>query len=695
MPRPFYRPPAGLLAISLFIGNSTAIAHGDGEDLYFSELPVVASVSRLPQRLDDAPTSVTVVDRDMIKASGARDLNDIFRLVPGFQTYPNNTDTARVSYHGLTDEDFSPRVQVLIDGRSQYSPLFRSGVNWAVLPVAIEDIERIEVVRGSNTASYGSNAFLGVINIITVDPALVRGSSLAINSGNQGVRDYTLRSGGKIAEAGNFRFTYQQKNDTGLADRGNWTDANHSNLLDLRGDLQLTTRDVLQFSASRIYTAMPDPKGRYAQMYAGPSDPQNPMRNLAQSSTQLQASWRRALSAGSDFQLRYAYTEDWAAGQASMSDGTYLYTTNNVTNGYVDGRGYRHDIEAQHNFRPFTDGQLVWGAGWRVDTTQALPTSLLDSSIQRKVGRLFGNLEWKPTHWFTGNLGASSEHDTFAGEHTSPRLSANFHLSPQNTLRLAYALAYRSGSAVDYRGNAQQIPYALVDGTPLTPAQIAANTKQIYIANPNLSAEKLTSWELGYLGDWKDWRMSLDVRLFREFIPNRTLIVFTAPDQTIAAQSVHIDGLEYSWKWHPYEPTRIMLNQAFTHSQAEFLPSALAGPLKTYSDSSLTNLRQMAEQAAPRHSTAMLLMQKLPYGFELSTAAYWVSEMKWTRNSSVYPYRRVDARLGYPFRWGSQGGELALTVQSLNGAHGEFKANGSITDRIVDRRTWLSARFDF
>src|SRR5574343_2060077 len=114
------------------------------EDIYFSDLPMVASVSRLPQRLADAPTAVTVLDRAVIRASGARDLNDVFRLVPGFQTYPNNTDAARVTYHGLSDEEFSPRVQVLVDGRSMHSPLFRSGVNWATVPVALEDIVRIE-----------------------------------------------------------------------------------------------------------------------------------------------------------------------------------------------------------------------------------------------------------------------------------------------------------------------------------------------------------------------------------------------------------------------------------------------------------------------------------------------------------------------------------------------------------------------
>lgn len=685
------------LAFYLSLAAASASLHAENgdENIYFSDLPVVASVSRLPQQLSDAPASVTVLDRELIKATGARDLNEVFRLVPGFQTYPNNTDSARVSYHGLTDEDFSPRVQVLIDGRSQYSPLFRSGVNWAVLPIAVEDIERIEVVRGTNTVSYGSNAFLGVINIITVDPSLVRGVSVSTNLGSQGVRDLTLRTGGRLGEAGNFRLTYQQKRDNGLADQGNWSDHGRSRLVDLRGDLQLSAIDVLQFSASRILSVMADPKGRFAQMSAGPSDPQNPMRDLTQVSSQVQAIWRRVLQADADFQLRYAYTEDSAAGQASMSDGRYRYTTNNVTNGLVDGRGYRHEVEALHNFVPFPAARLVWGGGWRADTTQAAATSLLDSSIQRNVGRLFGNLEWKPAHWLTANLGASSEHDSLAGNHTSPRFSANFHLDPQNTLRLAYAKAYRNGSVVDYRGDARQIPYATANGSPLTATQIAANTRQIYVANPALEAEQLESWELGYLGDWKDLGMSLDVRLFREHIPNRTLVVFNAPDQTVAAQQVHITGGEYSWKWQPFAPTRIMLSQALVRTRAEFLASALAGPLKNYGTSSLSNLSQLAEQAAPTHSTSLLWLQKLPYGLELSTAAYHVGQMKWTRNSSVFPYTRLDARLGYPFRWGSQSGELALTVQSLNGAHGEFKANGSVTDRIVDRRSWISARFDF
>lgn len=265
---------AGYLLFSLLCSNALA-----EDQLFFAELPVVASVSRLPQRQADAPASVTVIDREMLRASGVRSLNDIFRLVPGFQTFAHSDTTARVNYHGVTDDnDFSPRVQVLVDGRSLHSPLFRGGVNWALIPVAIEDIERIEVVRGSNSVSYGTNAFLGVINIITVDPTLVNGASVSVSAGSQGVRDVTLRGGGRIGE-GNFRVTYQEDSDNGLDDSYDWEDSYRVRRLDARVDYQLGMRDALEFNLGKV-------EGRFTRGrldFDNPPtyfDPGDPIRHL-------------------------------------------------------------------------------------------------------------------------------------------------------------------------------------------------------------------------------------------------------------------------------------------------------------------------------------------------------------------------------------------------------------------------------
>ncbi|MEN9481142.1 MAG: hypothetical protein RLZZ298_2537 [Pseudomonadota bacterium] len=708
------------IASTLIVANSQAA----DEDIFFSELPVVASVSRLPQRLADAPTAVTVIDREIIKASGARDLNDVFRLVPGFQTYPNNTDAARVTYHGLSDEDFSPRVQVLIDGRSQYSPLFRNGVNWATLPVALEDIERIEVIRGSNSAAYGSNAFLGVINIITVDPALVRGFSVSTNYGNQGVRDYTLRTGGKLGEAGDFRFTYQQKGDAGLTNQFDWIDSFSSKLLDFRADFTLTDRDTLQFNAAHVEAITQ--QGRLAKSgttLTGGSDPGNPIHDFSQSNSYLQLQWRRALGADEDFQLRYSYAQDWGSERHTELK-TNINWKNQTNLLYaIDGFGdkaTRHEIEAVHTFKPFAQTRLAWGAGYRWDALQTEEYSWDGSTLNRRVGRLFGNVEWKPLTWFTGNAGASVENDSLAGWSISPRASGSFHLDAANTIRLGWSQAKRTSSTVDYIGDRRFSPYATSTGTAIPEGQVY---KRRYLGNKNLEEEKLTSIEIGYLGEWKELRSSLDIRIYQEKIPNRLMatehrLVDPAlidvkcfqvipssscsnddvrADSMTPVQKIRIEGIEYQWRWQPFEPTRLMVSQAFTRIYADYLSSAINDPNLTTLYKSANNqllIDQQTDRSAPRHSTSVLLMQKLPLGLEFSASGYWLDRMKWTRNSEVNGYSRVDVRLGYPFKFAGKRGEIAYTVQSLNGAHGEFKANGQPADRVVERRDWLTLRID-
>ena len=114
---------------------------------FLADIPIVLSVSRLPQRLDETPGAVTIIDRNMIRLSGARDVADLMRLVPGFQTSTSfETSAPLASYHGGFDS-YSNRIQVLVDGRSAYSPYFIGSTGPGLQTVALEDIERIEVLR--------------------------------------------------------------------------------------------------------------------------------------------------------------------------------------------------------------------------------------------------------------------------------------------------------------------------------------------------------------------------------------------------------------------------------------------------------------------------------------------------------------------------------------------------------------------
>lgn len=684
------------------------------DELLFAEVPVVATVSRLPQRLADAPTAVTVIDREMLRASGARDLNDVFRLVPGFQTFPHNTDSARVTYHGLTDEDFSPRVQVLVDGRSLYSPLFRNGINWALMPVAIEDIERIEVVRGSNAVSYGSNAFLGVINIITVDATLVRDFSVSVNHGGQGVRDLTLRGGAALGDAGSLRLTYQQRSDNGLTDRYDWRDFYDARLFSLRADLQPSTSDNLEISLGRAEAV--SQFGRL-DLATGVGKLDDPMRDYDQSSTHFQIQWRRALAAQEELRLRYALTEDWASdAHQETKPSTFKNHGANLpilmqVNAY-GGRSRTQELEVQHRLAPFANTRVVWGASARYDTLSAPDYLYGRGEVSRQVARVFSNLEIRPISWLTVNGGASYEHDSLGGDHLAPRMSANFHLTPENTIRLGYAKAYRTGSIVDYLGDRRYLPEATTGGTPIP---IGSIYRRRFLGDADLPTEKLETLEVGYLGEWKSLRMSLDVRAFHERIPNRLMTVtqsLAAPicnildidgsvscsgtvDRTLATQSVNIQGLEYQWRWQPFESTRLLLSQAFVHIQADFLPDLVL------SAQDRTKLDLLTRRSAPSHSTSMMWMQKLPWNLEFSASAYWLARTRWSQNTEAPAYQRIDARLAWPFRIGQQRGELAYTVQSLNGDHVEFKGwNGEDTGtllaaRIVERRDWISLRLDF
>ncbi|MFV5215788.1 TonB-dependent receptor plug domain-containing protein [Azonexus caeni] len=665
------------------------------DELFFAELPVVASVSRLPQRLADAPASVTVIDREMIRASGYRSLNDLFRLVPGFQTFAHSDVGARVNYHGITDDnDFSPRVQVLIDGRSLHSPLFRGGVNWALIPVALEDIERIEVVRGSNSVSYGTNAFLGVVNIVTIDPSLVRGVSVSASRGTQGVNDYSVRGGGKLGETGNFRLSYQQTSDDGLKGNYDWEDSYRNRRFDARFDYAVNLRDSLEFSLGKV-------EGRFLSgsldKVTRLSDPcDDPLRNRDESSTWMQARWLRALSETADFSLRYTFSED---------RGDNAYRIDPVTCGVVPypkvnesgDWGRRHEIEATHNFVPMAKTRLVWGASWRHDEMSSQTMMRGRGTEARQVWRAFANGEWKPSTWLTANLGASNEYDTLAGNHLSPRASIAFHLTPENTLRLGYTQAWRTASILAYRGN-----YVAVDGS-----------ETIFSGNSRLPAERLDSWEVAYLGNWRQWRMSLDVRHFRETVRDRLMAVRPAkdaPDSEQSIQDIRIAGYELQWRWQPLESTRLLINHASLRVNSEL--SGNGWVLVATEDSSFHGLaaikggggfepeyavyQRLAEGSAPRRSSSLMWMQKLPAGFDFSVMRYWVDAIKWTRNTDAEKYQRTDARLAYNFKFAGQRGELAYTAQSLEGRHAEQRKSGTKPNgRYVDQRHWITLRLDF
>jgi len=178
-------------------------------DVFFSDMPLVLTASRMAQSPLDAPVAVTIIDRQMIKASGFTEIHDLLRLVPGFLVADWPKGSPVVARHGLADA-YDRRIKVMIDGRTVNRPL-RGDTAWQDLPIRVEDIDRIEVVRGAHGAAYGVNAFDGVINIITRSPLTEDGFSLVSQVGQGGLVDVAFRGNGLTAAGIDWRLSASQR----------------------------------------------------------------------------------------------------------------------------------------------------------------------------------------------------------------------------------------------------------------------------------------------------------------------------------------------------------------------------------------------------------------------------------------------------------------------------------------------------
>ena len=165
------------------------------EDSILGEaLPTVLTAARLKQPKAEVPASVTVISAEQIKLWAVRTLPELMQFVPGmFVGHADNDNNTSVAYH-TSNPNIMRRLQVLIDGRSVYRSAIATVV-WDDIGLALEDIARIEVVRGPNASVYGANSYLGVINIQTKHPEDSQGVLVSWRKGNKGRQDVHFRHG--------------------------------------------------------------------------------------------------------------------------------------------------------------------------------------------------------------------------------------------------------------------------------------------------------------------------------------------------------------------------------------------------------------------------------------------------------------------------------------------------------------------
>src|ERR1700691_1981921 len=188
-----------LLSISSF-AQKQDLSQLSLEDLMNTE---VTSVSKKEQSLSRTASAIFVISSENIRRSGATNIPDLLRMVPGMDVAQINANTWAVSSRGLNG-CFSNELLVLLDGRNVYLPTF-GGVFWDVLDMPLEDIERIEVIRGPGGTIWGANAVNGVVNIITKKAADTHGGLIVGGGGTLDQGFATTQYGGTLGKDTDYR----------------------------------------------------------------------------------------------------------------------------------------------------------------------------------------------------------------------------------------------------------------------------------------------------------------------------------------------------------------------------------------------------------------------------------------------------------------------------------------------------------
>lgn len=673
-----------LFAFGIFCVPCLASAENRADDdanNYFDDFPVVLSASRLTQTVDEAPAAVTVIDRDLIVASGVRDLVDLFRLVPGMVVGQYKGHMPTLGFHGLADPYFR-QLQVLVDGVSVYSPVW-GGADWSELPISIEDIERIEVVRGPNAATFGANSFLGVVNIITRDPAVERGGKLIANVGENGIRDSMVRYAAGTDEV-RYRFTAGQRSDDGL---DSLPDSRRLNFFNFRGHYRLSSSDELRFQAAYL-------GGQQQQgVYRGPGHTDGArFAYIDLGSAQLR--WTHSVGADDELWIQVSHA------QRSHRE-TLPYTLNLLgTWNYPLDFGYRYqrnDVELQNTTRWADTLRGVWGLQVRQDQVQSETYFATDNWKHNELYRLFGNFEWRLwTDWIVAG-GIMVERNSFTGTSLSPSLALNYRFAPDHTLRTRVASARRTPTPFeqefDWRYelpaglrdllSGMPAPYSSYVNLPLT---VSLKTEK------DLDDERIRSTELSYLWHPAGKNLGFELHAFEHRLkdliaqyqyPYLTILGIVSPSQpskySLAGgfdnrNSAQIRGGSGLIRWRPWSGGLLYLTGSHTAINAQGPDAA------------------DIEASTPKHTVSLLLSQEFSEGWRCSTAYYRIGAMSTlSGGDALSATERVDVTLAKRFKLaGTSVMELSLTVRNANGGVPVFDK-----EDIDHRTSWLGIRIEY
>jgi len=465
------------------------------EDLWNMQ---VTSVSKRTQKVADAAAAIFVLTQEDIRRSGATSIPEALRLVPGLEVARIDQNKWAIGSRGFNGR-FDNKLLVLIDGRSVYTPLF-SGVYWNVQDVMLEDVDRIEVIRGPGATLWGANAVDGVINVITKKAKATQSAIVTAGAGTEERAAGGVRFGSKLGDNTYYR-AYTKYFDWGPSAypypsgmtahdgwdalrggfRADWTPAG-ANSLTVQGDIYRSRFDetLTVASLSAPYSNTFPNDGKY-------------------SGGNILGRWNHT-SEGSSMSLQMYYDN------TTITDHSLFGDHQNIL-----------DLDFQHGFHVGDSQQFVWGLGYRSirDKNDASFTVSLQPNqvtlnqfstfLQDEISLVDNRLQI--------TLGSKFERNEFTGFEIEPNARLLWNLTPNQSIWTAVSRAVRTPALTEegLRLNSAVIPPGtLANPTPL-PAVVAVFGSHRF--NSEFNSEDLLAYELGYRVQATK-NLSLDIATF-------------------------------------------------------------------------------------------------------------------------------------------------------------------------------------
>ena len=627
----------GVLALALpmtFAGRAQNAPSVDLSQMSLEDLMAitVTSVSKKEQTLSKTAAAVFVINQEDIRRSGAFSIPDVLRMAPGVDVEQIDANAWAISIRGFNFR-YSNKVLVLIDGRSVFTPSF-SGVFWEHLDMPLEDIERIEVIRGPGATVWGANAVNGVISIITKSSKETKGGLVTAGGGSQLHTLGQLQYGGNAGTSGNYR-VFAKYFDIGNSAAAKAPAADHwrRSHAGFRSDWEITNRDSLMVQGD---------------LFANQESASYRPGSLA---TPFDTFYQQGLdAAGGDILVRWNHA---ISGRSQTSLQAY-YDTYRRTEYGVPEVLRTFDLDFQHHLEAGDRNEIVWGLGYRAHNSGLSPGYDVAFSPPSRTDNLFSAFlqdEIRLSRAFSFIVGLKLEHNAYTGLETEPsaRLSWN-RPGSRHTIWAAASKAIRQPARSD---SDIEAPLATI---PLSP-----DTVQVLrlFGNPHVKAEEIRDYEVGYRSELTK-KLSVDVATFLSFyrhletfepqppviLPGSPLQIFIPFTFQNNARATDYGG-EVSLNWNANSRWRISPGYAYLHAALRQDPSSQGSTSSTIATD------------FPQNSFQLRSLLNLSSTMEFDQSLYYTARLP---GGTIPGHARLDLRLSRRF---GESAEVSIIGQNL------------------------------